>query len=199
MSELETALLIVLVIILIVIAWQWYRYSLAKLNGSNLCRTSQLMLESKNEKPVIPRGALNPNTSLVSRAGATDGYTDYTTDSYDSYVDASESFNAGHLADSATAYAVQDELSRTMVGSSVVQSHNEYIKGLKGRSTSHSMQSLTDHPDDVNPWSGLRRPRMHIAKPEQGARVVASLHHTQYHPGTEMRWSSSSNDHSVCG
>lgn len=203
MSELETALLIVLVIILVIIAWRWYVHSLTKLSDNSIIRSMELLVEPTNSNNKAGHGALNPNTSLVASAGERDGYGSYTpgSDEYDSYVDANESFDSRrglHRHDSLSVYAEQDEMARAGLNAGVVQSHNEYIKGLKGRSTSHSMQSLTDHPNDVNPWAGLRGPRYHIAKSEPGARVVSSSHYTQHHPGTELRWSSSATDYSVC-
>ncbi len=206
MTELETALLIVLILVLVLLVWKWYRYSSNKcLSGCfDKCATTKAMLGSDmgSLPPMYrqPTGALNPNTSLVAGAGEMDGYSDFTdpsgTDEWDSYMDMQESFKPSRAKDFG-ARLHENTLKEHGLNHGVFKSHQIYLKGMKGRSSTASIHSLTDHDSHVNPWMGLRRPQMHLAKSEPGARVVSSEHHTQLHPGTDMRWSSSATDHEI--
>jgi len=55
----------------------------------------------------------------------------------------------------------------------VYASHNNYTNDINSSTTGPSTLSVTDHPNDINPWL-VRKPFYHDAFPQPGARVESS-------------------------
>lgn len=57
---------------------------------------------------------------------------------------------------------------------SVTESHKQYVKDLQQRTSGASVETVTSHDENINPWVGLRRPDYLSIKVDPGAREVSS-------------------------
>ncbi len=57
---------------------------------------------------------------------------------------------------------------------SVTESHNQYVQDLQQRTSGASVETVTSHDENINPWVGLRRPDYLSVKVDANAREVSS-------------------------
>jgi hypothetical protein len=200
MNEFEIALLVVLVIILILLLWRWWKSSKDKCikECQSKCGAYKEMMASKFK----PAGysAVNPSHKLHFRTKH-DGYIGMQhgpgSDSYDSYIAASESMSASPHGLTDEGLIDQEMLRNMGLNHGVLKSHKQYLTDSLKRTSGASLQSVRDDPNDVVTRIGLRQPQYHVAKTEAGARTVSSEYHTQMHPGNNLKWESSANAYDV--
>jgi hypothetical protein len=88
----------------------------------------------------------------------------------------------------------QERLLQYGLNAGVLNSHASHVEETLKRTSGPSKQGVLDHDNYINPWIA-RRPNMHVAKSEAGARVVSSEHYTQMHPGNQLYWTGASNEY----
>lgn len=57
---------------------------------------------------------------------------------------------------------------------SVTESHNQYVQDLQQRTSGASVETVTSHDENINPWVGLRRPDYSSVRIDGSAREVSS-------------------------
>jgi hypothetical protein len=80
------------------------------------------------------------------------------------------------LPETATALPYNELIQKKALEPSVKESHQRFISEAPHRTTTSSMDTERDDPNDVNPWVGLKRPKYYdpIANTQAASRIVSS-------------------------
>lgn len=70
---------------------------------------------------------------------------------------------------------------------SVTESHNQYVQDLQHRTSGASVETVTSHDENINPWVGLRRPDYSSIRIDGNAREVSSQTPEQLHESSNKK------------